>query len=241
MTEGTSPARPIDRSIPRPTRLLIGSANPGKVAEYRRLLAGLDLELVSPDELDPVPPEPPESGETFAENAMAKARAYAQATGLAAVADDSGLLVEALRGAPGLRSRRFFGPDTTAEERNARLLSLLEGANDRRARFVCLVALAVPSASSANTHRSDATGGRSAGGKDVTTGGVASIELFGGEVHGEIADAPRGEQGFGYDPIFVITRDGRTMAELGPEEKDRVSHRGLAVAKLRARLSAELR
>jgi len=192
-------------------RFLIGSANPGKLREYREILAGLDLELVSPTELDPVPPEPPEDADTFAANARAKARAYSLATGLPTIADDSGLEVYALRGAPGIRSRRFFGEDATAQQRNERLLAMLEGVTDRSARFVCMTALA-----SADGH----------------------VELFEGEVHGEIAEAPRGEGGFGYDPIFVIAGDGRTMAELSSPEKHRISHRGLAGAKLRARLAS---
>jgi XTP/dITP diphosphohydrolase len=195
-------------------RLLIGSGNPGKQREYRELLAGLDLALVVPDDLDPAPPEPEETGASFAANASHKARAYATASGLCTVADDSGLEVDALHGAPGLRSRRFFGDDAGAAERNTRLLALLEGVEARGARFVCVAALAWPD-------------GR--------------VELFDGEVRGEIGLAPRGEQGFGYDPLFVITGDGRTMAELPPEEKHRLSHRGLAVAKLRAFLSEEPR
>jgi XTP/dITP diphosphohydrolase len=191
-------------------RLLVGSANPGKLREYREILSGLDLELVAPTDLDPVPPAPAENGRSFAENARSKARTYAVASGLQTVADDSGLEVYALRGAPGVRSRRFFGEDASHEERNARLLALLEGVEDRSARFVCVTALASPD-------------GR--------------IELFDGEVHGEIAEAPRGEGGFGYDPVFVIAGDGRTMAELSSEEKHRISHRGLAGAKLRARLA----
>ena len=191
-------------------QLLIGSGNPGKQREYRELLAGLDL--VVPDDLDPVPPEPEENAKTFAENASHKARAYAAATGLRTVADDSGLEVDALRGAPGLRSRRFFGEDATAAERNTKLLALLEGVEARGARFVCVTALASPD-------------GR--------------VELFDGEVRGEIALAPRGEHGFGYDPLFVIAGDGRTMAELPAHEKHRISHRGLAVAKLRAHLGGE--
>ena len=192
-------------------RFLIGSANPGKLREYREILSGLDLDLVSPAELQPVPPEPSEDADTFAANATAKARAYCLASGLATIADDSGLEVYALRGAPGIRSRRFFGEDATAHERNERLLALLEGVTDRSARFVCVTALA-----SADGH----------------------VELFEGEVRGEIAEAPRGEAGFGYDPIFVIAGDGRTMAELSSEEKHRISHRGLAGAKLRARLAS---
>ena len=193
-------------------RFLIGSTNPGKLREYREILAGLDLELVAPTDLDPVPPEPVEVAHTFAENASAKARAYASASGLQTVADDSGLEVYALRGAPGLRSRRFFGDDATADERNAKLLALLEGVEDRSARFVCVTALASPD---------------------------GHVELFEGEVHGEIAESPRGDAGFGYDPVFVIAGDGRTMAELPSDEKHRVSHRGIAGAKLRARLAAD--
>ncbi len=190
--------------------LLIGSGNPGKQQEWRDLLAGLDRVLVTPDELDPPPQEPEETGETFAENAAHKARAYAVATGLRTVADDSGLEVDALHGAPGLRSRRFFGEDATAEQRNTRLLALLDGVAARGARFVCVAALATPD-------------GR--------------VELFDGEVRGEIGLAPRGTRGFGYDPLFVIAGDGRTMAELSAEEKHSRSHRGLAAAKLRARLA----
>ena len=192
-------------------RFLLGSTNPGKLREYREILQRLDLELVAPNELDPVPPEPDENALTFAENASAKARGYAAATGLQTIADDSGLEVYALRGAPGVRSRRFFGEDATAEERNAKLLALLEGVADRSARFVCVTALASPD---------------------------GHVELFEGEVHGEIAESPRGEAGFGYDPVFVIAGEGRTMAELPSDEKHRVSHRGLAGAKLRVRLAA---
>ena len=191
--------------------ILIGSTNPGKVREYREILQGLDLELVAPTDLHPVPPEPDEDAPTFAENASAKARGYAAASGLETIADDSGLEVYALRGAPGVRSRRFFGVDASAEERNAKLLALLDGAMDRSARFVCVTALASPD---------------------------GHVELFEGEVHGEIAQSPRGDAGFGYDPVFVIAGDGRTMAEVPSEEKHRVSHRGLAGAKLRARLVA---
>jgi XTP/dITP diphosphohydrolase len=185
-------------------RILLGSSNPGKLREYREILGGLDIELVAPTDLNPVPPEPDENAATFAENAAAKARAYAAASGLATIADDSGLEVYALRGAPGVRSRRFFGDDASAEERNAKLLALLDGVSERSARFVCVTALASPD---------------------------GSVELFEGEVHGEIAEAPRGDAGFG------IAGDGRTMAELASAEKHRISHRGLAGAKLRARLA----
>ena len=190
--------------------MLIGSGNPGKQQEWRELLAGLDFVLVTPQELDPPPPEPAEDGATFEQNAVHKARAYALATGLRTVADDSGLEVDALRGAPGIRSRRFFGDDATAQQRNTQLLGLLEGVTARGARFVCVAALA------------------SADGR---------VETFDGDVRGEIGLSPRGTQGFGYDPLFVIAGDGRTMAELSSAEKHQISHRGLAAVKLRARLA----
>ncbi|HEX4744179.1 MAG TPA: RdgB/HAM1 family non-canonical purine NTP pyrophosphatase [Candidatus Limnocylindria bacterium] len=195
-------------------RLLLGTANAGKVLELRRILAGLDLDLVSLDELAERPADPAEDAPTYRENAVHKAEAYLAATGIATVADDSGLEVDALGGAPGVRSRRYFGDDVPAERRNAMLLGLLDGVEERGARFVCVVALALPG---------------------------SPTETFDGEVRGEIAHAPSGANGFGYDPVFVVHGDGRTMAELPDEEKDRISHRGLAVAKLRARLGGEPR
>ena len=196
-------------------RLLLGTANAGKVLELRRILAGLDLDLVPVDELVGTrPADPAEDAPTYRENAVHKAEAYLAATGIATVADDSGLEVDALGGAPGVRSRRYFGEGVPAERRNAMLLGLLDGVEDRGARFVCVVALALPE---------------------------GATETFDGEVRGEIALAPSGTNGFGYDPVFVIAGDGRTMAELPDGEKDRISHRGLAVAKLRARLAGEPR
>lgn len=195
-------------------RLLLGTANPGKIAELRRILAGLDLDLVSLDELGDPPPEPVEDAPTYRANAVHKAEAYLQATGIATLADDSGLEVDALGGAPGVRSRRYFGEDVPADRRNAMLLGLLDGVIERRARFVCVVALAWP---------------------------AGATETFEGEVRGEIALVPSGASGFGYDPVFVIAGDGRTMAELPAEEKDRISHRGRAGAKLRASLGGEPR
>jgi len=191
-------------------RLLLGTRNPGKVAELRALLKGLDVDLVSVDELPDPPPDPSEDGPSYAENAIFKALAYSRATGLPTIADDSGLEVEALGGAPGVRSRRFFGEDARPEERNRMLLGLLDGVTNRAARFVAVIALAQPD-------------GR--------------VETFDGEVRGEIAESPRGEDGFGYDPVFIVAADGRTMAEVPREEKNAISHRGLAAAKLRAALA----
>jgi XTP/dITP diphosphohydrolase len=190
--------------------LLLGTRNPGKVAELRALLKGLDIELQSVLELTDPPADPPEDAPSYGENAIFKALAYARATGLPTIADDSGLEVDALGGAPGVRSRRFFGQDARPEERNRMLLGLLDGVTDRTARFVAVIALAQPD-------------GR--------------VETFDGEVRGEIAESPRGEDGFGYDPVFVIADDGRTMAEVPRDEKNAISHRGLAAAKLRAALA----
>jgi len=191
-------------------RLLLGTRNPGKLAELRALLKGLDLELQSVMDLTDPPPDPSEDAPSYAANAIFKARAYARATGIPTIADDSGLEVDALGGAPGVRSRRFFGDDASADERNRMLLGLLEGVSDRTARFVAVIAVAQPD-------------GR--------------VETFDGEIRGEIAEAPRGEDGFGYDPVFTIAEDGRTMAEVPRAEKNAISHRGLAAAKLRAALA----
>ena len=190
-------------------KLLLGTRNTGKVVELRAILTGLDLELQAVDELADPPPDPPEDAPTYAENAIFKARSYARATGIAAIADDSGLEVDALGGAPGVRSRRYFGEDVAPADRNRMLLALLDGVNVRTARFVAVIALAQPD-------------GR--------------VETFDGEVRGEIATSPRGADGFGYDPVFVIAGDGRTMAEVPRDEKNAISHRGLAGAKLRAAL-----
>lgn len=180
------------------------------MAEYRELLAGVALELRTLAELPDAPPEPPEDAPTYTQNAARKALAYARASGLLTIADDSGLEVDALGGGPGVRTRRSFGDERSDAERNQRLLALLADRLERGARFVCVIALAWPD-------------GR--------------VETFEGEVRGRIAAAPRGPHGFGYDPVFVAEGESRTMAELPPAEKHRRSHRGRAAAKLRARLA----
>ena len=159
------------------------------------------------------PPEPPEDAPTYRENVVTKARTYARATGMLTIADDSGLEVSALGGEPGVRTKRYFGEGLSDAERNRRLLDLLRGRDDRSARFVCAIALAWPD-------------GR--------------VETFEGVCPGRIAHAPAAKPGwgFGYDPVFIAEGEARTMAELPPEEKNRISHRGRAVAKLRERLAA---
>lgn len=181
------------------SRLLIATTNPGKQREFRRLLAGLPADLVTPDEigLDLHVDEP---HDTYEENAVAKAEAYASASGLPSLADDSGIEIAALDWGPGVRSARWGGG------RNAeRVLEALGDEPDRRARMVCVVAVARP-----------ADGG-------------PEVRVFRGVVEGSVATERRGDGGFGYDPIFLLPQ-GLTTAELPEAEKDRLSHRGRAVS-----------
>jgi XTP/dITP diphosphohydrolase len=193
------------------SNLMLATGNPGKVIELRDLLARhLDLSTVSlltPRDWPAPLPQVAETGTTFAENARLKADALASATGLPSLADDSGLCVDALGGAPGLLSARWAGAGATDADRNAKLLlALAEVPPERRtARFVCAAALAVP------------------GGRTVTEEGICK---------GVILDAPRGANGFGYDPLFFLPNLERTMAELTSDEKNRLSHRALAVSRL---------
>lgn len=191
-------------------KLLVATNNPGKVREYKKLLADLPvpLEITYPAQ-EGLTLEVNESGETFEENARIKAISYARASGLLTLADDSGLEVDALAGAPGVRSARYAGPNANDADRYRKLLNVLEEvpAGQRTARFRCVVALALPDGT---THTADGT------------------------CEGEIGMAPRGEHGFGYDPIFVVAGyGGRTMAELPPDLKNQISHRARAVLNIR--------
>ncbi len=187
------------------SKLLIATNNPGKAREYRALLADLPVEITFPAQ-EGLALEVEETGETFAANARLKAVAFAQASGLPALADDSGLEVDALGGAPGVRSARYAGPGATDADRTRKLLAALADVppGRRTARFRCVVALAWPD------------------------GVVQTAE---GVCEGEIGFEPRGAHGFGYDPVFLVAGyGGRTMAELPPAEKNRISHRARAVA-----------
>ena len=173
------------------------------------------LYLVSLDDLG-IAGEPVEDGLTFETNARIKARFAARATGLAALADDSGIEVEALGGAPGVWTRRYAGPNATDEDNNAKLLHELAAvpAGKRGARYVCVLALAVPD--------------------EVAPGGLRIIERR-GTTRGRVVRQPRGSGGFGYDPLFEPARErpgGRTFAEYAPEEKDAISHRGRAARRM---------
>ncbi len=190
--------------------LVVATGNPGKLREFRRLLGDLPFSLCSLAELSVALPE---EGDDYEANAVVKARTAARAAGLPALADDSGLEVAALGGAPGPRSARYGGPDLDDAGRVARLLGELQGVpRDRRvARFVCVAALADPD------------------GAVVTARGVCP---------GRILESPRGVGGFGYDPVFWVEERGAAMAELADADKDALSHRGRAVAQLRDALQS---
>lgn len=189
------------------TRLLLASQNAGKLAEMRVLVEGLSLRVVGPHDIG-IREAPEETGTTFLENARLKALHYAALSGLLTVSDDSGLSVDALDGAPGLYTSRFGGEGASDAQRNRLLLEKLRGVprERRSARFSCALALVR--------------------GKDVLFEVLESVPGF-------IAEEPRGSQGFGYDPVFFYPPFGGTFAEVARAEKDRVSHRGKAFARLR--------
>lgn len=195
-------------------KILIATANAHKVGEIREILAGFPIELCDLRDFPPVP-APDETGSTYAENALLKARFYAQHTGLPALSDDSGLEVDALDGAPGLYSARFGGETMPHSQKILRVLQLLDEQPDRprTARFRCCCTLL-----------------------DPATGKVWNEEAT---CEGSIAAQPGGNQGFGYDPIFQVDQR-RTMAELSAEEKHAISHRGKALRGLLSQLYPQL-
>lgn len=191
------------------SQLVFATRNRGKLAELSGLVAPLGLEVISAAELDA--PDVVEDGVTFAENAAKKAREVSAAVGLPALADDSGLVVDALEGAPGVHSARFAGPQATDADNNRLLIERLGGMDEPRrgAHFVCAMAFADP-------------------------GGALGdeVKMAQGECHGVILEAPRGEGGFGYDPLFYVPDRGQTFAELGASVKNTISHRAMAMAQM---------
>ncbi len=183
-------------------KLLLCTGNPGKIAELRAMLPG-DLELIGLNEAG-LPMELPETGDSFLDNALQKARFAFERTGLACIADDSGLEVNALNGAPGVYSARYAGEEKSDRANMAKLLREMDGVEDRGARFRTVVALI------------DANG----------------EHTFEGEVRGVITKEPRGPNGFGYDPVFLPEMSDLTFAELDAKMKNAISHRGQAVWKL---------
>ena len=189
----------------RPEKVVLATNNPKKLAELRRILvgAGVHIEVLGLGDL-PRYPEPEETERTFEGNAFLKAAAACRETGLLAVADDSGLEVDELNAMPGVRSARWAGPACDDEDNNALLLAQLDGvpAERRTARFVCALAMVSPD---------------------------GERRVWHGKMHGTIADAPEGDYGFGYDPLFIPAGMDVTSAELSAQEKDSISHRGIAV------------
>lgn len=186
-------------------KLLIGTNNSGKLSEYRKLLADIPVELTSPA-AEGIDVDVQETGTTFEENAVLKARTFARASGLPTLADDSGLEVMALDGQPGIHSSRYAGPDASDADRYHKLLENLMDVpwGRRQARFRCVIAIATPE------------------------GTIKTVE---GRLTGRIAFEPRGQHGFGYDPVFYLPSYEKTMAELPEETKNQISHRAAAARK----------
>jgi XTP/dITP diphosphohydrolase len=195
--------------------VVLATRNRGKVREMQALLVGLPVRIRTLDELPDVPILP-ETGETFEANAREKAEMVARLTGCISVADDSGVEIDALGGAPGVQSATFLGPAATDEDRNLWVLGKLRGVTDglRTARYRAVIAVAAPD---------------------------GSIQTFEGTCEGRIATAPRGDEGFGYDPIFFVPAYGRTMGELPPQIKNQISHRAKALAAARGHLETLIR
>ncbi|MCG8472426.1 MAG: XTP/dITP diphosphatase [Desulfobacterales bacterium] len=192
----------------KPVVLVLATRNKGKTEEIRALLKGHPVELKNLDDFGPIP-EVIEDGDTFDDNAYKKASFTARVLGFPAIADDSGLTVEALDGRPGVYSARFAGEDADDAANNAKLLKELEGKGNRKAAFECVISIAVP------------------------TGPALTYE---GRCEGVIAEVPSGDGGFGYDPLFYVPEKGKTFAELTMEEKGEISHRGKALQEVAAEM-----
>ena len=197
---------------PAPRRVVLASSNRGKLREFQRLFSPLGIEVIAQAELGI--PDAEEPHETFVENALAKARHASRLSRLPALADDSGICVEALGGAPGVQSARYAGEPKSDRRNNEKLIAELSGIVDRRAHYYCMLALV--------RHAMD-----------------PEPILADGRWDGTIIDAPRGEGGFGYDPHFLDASTGLTGAELPLQTKNELSHRGKAIRALLARLGGE--
>ena len=191
-------------------KIVLATRNKGKTREIKEILKDLKLEILTLNDFPEIP-TPIEDGKSFQENALKKARFVAQKLNMPALADDSGLEVEALGRQPGILSARYAGENATDEENNKKLLKELSGISlkKRNARYQCIIALVFPS---------------------------GEEETVKASCNGLIALEPKGKGGFGYDPLFYIPEYGKTMAELPPKIKNRISHRGKALAKLRAKV-----
>ena len=193
-------------------KIVLASSNLGKLAEFNALFGPLGIELISQQALGIAPA--PEPFFTFVENALTKARQASSISGLPSLADDSGICVEALDGAPGIHSARFAGPDATDIQNNEHLLDLMKNHTNKRARYVCALVFI--------RHTND-----------------PEPIIASGTWNGEIIDSPRGANGFGYDPFFFLPDLGQTAAELPPALKNKISHRALAMQELMLKISHE--
>ncbi len=193
--------------------LVLATTNKNKVREFREILADFDIEIRSLSDFGPIP-EVIEDGDTFDDNAYKKAHHTAKVLGLPAIADDSGLVVDALDGAPGVYSARYSGENATDDENCDKLLQEMEGVENRKAHFSCVISIAVPS------------------------GPALTYE---GRCDGLIAEKRFGENGFGYDPVFYFEEYGKTFAQLGAEEKNKVSHRGKALAEIKSEVKSVIK
>ena len=193
-------------------KAVLASHNKKKMAEMRAILSELGIEVLSQADVG-VDMEPEETGTTFEENARIKAKAIMEATGLPAIADDSGLVVDALGGEPGVYSARYGGEGLDDTGRWQLLLKNMEGKEDRACKFVSVICCAFPDGSQLMAR---------------------------GECHGVVAQGPKGEGGFGYDPVFWLPDLGKSMAELAPEEKNKISHRGNALRVFKEELERKL-
>ena len=185
-------------------RIVLATGNKGKIREFERAFCHMNITCVPVKDIVDVP-EPEETGTTFMENAILKAKYYSEKTGLPCLADDSGLAVDALDGAPGVYSARYAGTHGDDEANNEKLIRELQGKSDRTAHYVCALALVYPD------------------GREVTAEGYCD---------GLVQDEPKGDNGFGYDPYFYVPEFKKTMAELSIEEKETISHRGRALREL---------
>ena len=192
-------------------KILVASTNRGKIREIADILSSADVTIFTPDQIV-ITVDVQEDGATFEENALKKAVAYRDVAEMSALADDSGLCVDALDGAPGVMSARFAGPNASDADNIERLLKAMHKMQNRKARFVCVVALA------------------------LTSGELITAQ---GDYPGLITEAPMGSGGFGYDPVFYDPTTGKTFAELCQEEKNRVSHRKRALIALREKLQTQ--
>jgi XTP/dITP diphosphohydrolase len=184
------------------TIIVLATRNAGKVKEFQEMLKDFPVEIKNLDDFGPIP-EVEEDGKTFDDNAYKKALFTAKALGLPAIADDSGLVVDALEGAPGVKSARYAGENVSDQDNIDKLLQEMAGKSNRKAAFECVLSIA------------------------VSTGPALTYE---GRCEGEITKEPQGDGGFGYDPVFYYPEYGKTFAEISSEEKNRVSHRGRALA-----------